>query len=466
MRKRNLIADAFFEGVSAFSEESGANGFDSRAEYSGIKNDGDLTRMICTASYTDYDIEYVYTASGAGLCSVFNFRVIFDRRTPYIKYSPYDLMFKIDENDFRTFTFGYIESPERMKRIIEALVPRLYGFLDGLDRIVRSRAVMSDVFDKFSDGVNAHFGREIFRAAESDDGGLADMLESYYTADDSFYVSKAYALFLRCDYNSAYNAMRRYKNRSGYKVRLMTFIASIQKEYEAVPPECDSTGDGVFAAKTQLGRFMLSGAIMFLPVAAVLAGLHFLVSALIYNGAIWSDAWFWLHALRYVSSALIPALAYGYFARKATLIFFKPERRKYLSALDKITANRRQSGCFSVTVYAVTAMLLISVVINANTFAAFYDRNLRLPSETSLIQSDRYDYNEVEKLVKAEGQYDRYGNYLPVEQYIIVLKNGKKYMLSYEITNDIAEKKIVPVFESKGVPVVTVKDADDLDFVP
>ena len=111
-------------------------------------------------------------------------------------------------------------------------------------------------------------------------------------------------------------------------------------------------------------------------------------------------------------------------------------------------------------------MLVVSVVITANSYAAFYDDGLRLPSETSLFSSDNYAYSDVEKLVCAEGSYNIYGMYVPGEQYIIELKNGKQYMLSYEVTGSIVKEKIIPVLEEKGVPTVTVHDADDLDFIP
>ncbi|MBQ7700436.1 MAG: hypothetical protein IJT49_08860 [Clostridia bacterium] len=467
MRKRDLIADAFFEGVSAFSEKSGARGFDSRAEYSGPRKKGDLTKMICIASYADYDIEYVYTAvGGISFCSVFSFRIIFDRSMPYVKYSPYDIMYKIDDTNFRCYTFSYIESPEKMKQVITALEPELSDLLPKLNALCQRKADMSDIFDKFSDGVNAHYGRDIFRAADADDEDFEHFIESYYVVDDAFYVSKPYAQFLRGDYNSAYNGMRRIKNKSYYQIRLMSFIASLDHRYEAVPEDCDTTGEAVFSNKTQVVRTVIAALLLLLPCAAALAGIHYLSSALIYRGALWSDAWFFLQALRYVSSSVIPAFVFSWYCRGVTLIFFKPERRKYLSALDRITVNKRRTGCLSVAAGAITAMLVISVVITANSYAAFYDDGLRLPSETSLFSSDNYAYSDVEKLVCAEGSYNIYGIYVPGEQYIIELKNGKQYILSYEVTGSIVKEKIIPVLEEKGVPTVTVHDADDIDFIP
>ena len=467
MRKRNLIADAFFEGISAFSEKSGARGFDSRAEYSGVRKKGELTRMICVASYADYDIEYVYTAmGGVSFCSVFSFRIIFDRSMPYVKYSLYDVMYKLDENNFRCYTFSYIESPEKMRQIISALEPELTGLLPKLSALSQRRADMSDIFDKFSDGVNAYYGRDIFRVSDQDDEDFEQVIESYYLVDDSFYVSKPYAQFLRGDYNSAYNGMRRIRNKSYYQVRLMSFMASLDQRYEAVPTECDTTGEAVYSNKTQILRTVITMLLLILPCAAALAGIHFLSAALVYRGALWSDAWFIINALRYVSSSVIPAFVFSWYCRGVTLIFFKRQRREYLSELDRIGINKRRTGCLSVAAGAITALIVAAVVLTSNSYAAFYNDRLRLPSDNSIISSDNYAYSDVEKLIHAEGAYNVYGMYVPGEQYIIALKNGKKYILSYEVTSSVVKDKIIPIFEEKGVPVVTVHDGEDLDFTP
>ncbi len=470
MRKRNLIADAFFNGISAFSEQSGANGFDSRAEYGGFTGKGDLTRMICTAKYADYDIEYVYTASGGlNFNSVFSFRIIFDRSMPFVKYSPYDLMYKIDENDFTCYTYGYIESPEKMTKIINALTPRLYALLDKLSALCRRKADMSDIFDKFSDSVNAYYGKDVFRISsdtpDEDYEQFERYLESYCYVDDAFYVSRPYAQFLNGDYNAAYNGMRRMKNKSYYQIRLMSFMASLNGKYEAAPEGCASTADAIYSGRAQITRLVVSALLMVIPCFAALVGIHYISSLIIYHGAIWSDAWFLLGCLGYLTSAFLPAVAAAPYTKGITLMFYGKERRRYLSELDNITFSKRQNGCVFIVICLVSAMIVFNVILASNSYAAFYDDGVRVPSET-WFNSDSYSYDDVEKLVLAEGQYSVYGKYVPSEQYILVLKNGRKYQLSYEVTNDVIKEKIIPIITSKGIPVTTVRDADDLDFVP
>ena len=455
MRKRNLIADAFFEGVSAFSEQSGARGFDSRAEYAGIKRKGELTKMICVASYTDYDIEYVYTASGGlSFCSVFSFRIIFDRSMPYVKYSPYDLMYMLDENNFKCYTYSYIESPEKMCQVIKALEPELRALLPQLEALAQRKADMSDVFDKFADGVNAYYGRDVFRGADYDSDDMERTMSSYYLVDDAFYVSKTYALFLRGDYNSAYNGMRRVKNKSYYQIRLMSFMAALDYRYPAVPEECDTTGEAVYSSKTQIIRTVVTVLLLIIPCAAALAGIHYLCAAIIYRGALWSDAWFSLNAVQYISSSVLPAFALSWYCRGITLLFYRPERRRYLSALDRITINRRRSGCLPVITGVLVAMLIFNIMLSANSYAAFYDSGVRLPSESSILSSSNYAYADVEKLVHVKDSYEIYGSVITSDQYTLVLKNGREYTLSYEVTENIIENRIIPILESKGVPVV------------
>ena len=110
-------------------------------------------------------------------------------------------------------------------------------------------------------------------------------------------------------------------------------------------------------------------------------------------------------------------------------------------------------------------MIVFNVILMANSYAAFYKDGIRMPSET-VFASDNYAYSDIEKLVLAEGRYSVYGKYVPSEQYILVMKNGRKYQLSYEVTNDVIKEKIVPILTERGVPVTTVRDADDLDFIP
>ena len=466
MRKRNLIADAFFEGISAFSEQSGATGFDSRAEYSGFLKKNELSKMICTARYADYDIEYVYTASGGiNFFSVFSFRIIFDRSLPYIKYSPYDLMYKMDEDDFSCYTYGYIETPERMRQLIAALTPKLYGLLCKLDKLSRSKADMSDIFDKFSDNVNAYYGKDIFRAADADDEDLESFMETYYATDDAFYISKPYAQFLRGDYNAAYNGMRRVRNKSFYQIRLMSFISSLDKKYDAAPGGCETTADAIYSSGAQIASLFISALLLLLPSAALLIGLHYLSSIIIYNGAIWCSAWSFLSVIGYFTSAVFPAFAFSFFARKIAFLFFG-KRRKYLTDLYNVTQSRRSTGCSFVITCGVMLMILFSLLTYVSSYAAFYNDGIRLPSENSVFGGDNYSYSDVEKLVLAEGSYDLYGRYVKNEQYIIIMKNGGKYYLSYEASANTIKEKIIPIFEEKGIPITAARDADDYDFVP
>ena len=465
MKQRNLIADAFFEGVASFSEQNGAINFDSRAEYTGRQKKKTLRKMICTASYENFDIEYAYTTRLLNACSLFSFRIIFRKSVPYVKFSPYDLMYILDERDFRCYYFSYIENPERMKAVTEHVSALVAELLPKLDRLARSRAALDNVCDKFEDSVNAYYGRNIFRIPEEEDERAASVLASYYDTDEYFYASKPYAQFLRGDYNRSYNGIRKQRYKSYYQIRLMSFMASLDERYEATDPSVDTTGDGVYAGRTQSLRFIAAAVIMYFPCAAFFMLLHYLTSFLIYRGALWADAYIPLNAIPYISVALIPALSVAWIARRLTLLPFSAKRRRYLSDLDDISRpSIRTTGCSGFLFAVIVAFSVGSIVVNANSYAAFYDDGVRLPSQTSVFSADNYAYSDVEKLVSAEGSYDVYGRFVKSERYYLVLKNGNRYFLSDEATSKIIKEKVIPILTERDVPVRRVRDAADLDF--
>lgn len=463
MKNRDLIADAFFEGVSRLSLNNGAYNFDSRAEYSGKGDSRKLTRMFCTASYEKYDIEYVYTVRGPGVFSMLTFRIIFDRNRPYIKYSPYDVTYLTDDGDFQCYYFSYIESAARMRAVTERLAVLVEKLLPRLDKLGKSKAGLDNLYDKFSDSVNSYYGRDIMRTESEEEA--ASYLYTYYNNDNAFFASRAYGAFLRGDYNAAYDSMRRMRFKSYYQIRLMSFMATLNERYEPVTKEADSTGDGTAAMKTQMLRSLAASLIMTVPAALFFIALYYIVSLIIYRGAVWADAFFFPNALPYAGICVLPALVLGRYARPLTLLPLGAERRRYLSDLDRITdVYSGRQGCATFLLGAFIVWAVVVVMISANRHAAFYDDGIRLPDEESVFSADNYAYTDVEKLVKAEGAYDIYGKYRKSKSYYIKLKNGRVFGLSSEVTSRVVESRIVPLMEEHGVPVTTVRDADDLDF--
>lgn len=462
MKQRNLIADAFFEGVAAFSERSGAVNFVSRAEYSGAGKKRALKKMFCTASYENYDIEYTYTVSLLNAYSLFGFRIIFRKSVPYVKFSPYDLMYIVDEDDYRCYYYSFIENPGRMRAVVDGVAPLIEELFPKLDRLAHNRAALDNVCDKFTDGVNAFYGRSIFRLPESEDDRNISVLQSYYDSDNYFYASKPYGQFLIGDYNRSYNGIRKQRYKSYYQIRLMSFMASLDERYEAVPRDINTTGDAVSADRTQNLRFFASALIMYFPCMLFFAALHYLTAALIYRGALWANAYLFLNVIPYISAAVIPAFALSVYARRLTLLPFGKERRRYLSDLDSICL-RRGMGCVGFLAALVTMFAVLFIIENANSYAAFYEDGVRLPSE-SVFSSDNYAYADVEKLICAEGVYDINGNFVKSERYYLALGSGKKYALSDEAPAETIRNRIIPILEKAGVPVKTVRDASDLDF--
>ena len=466
MKNRNLIADAFFECVSAFSERTGAESFDSFAERGGRDGKGALQKMVCTAGYEKFDIEYTYSVRSllaSSIVSIFDVRVIFNRRKPEIKYSLYDIMYLMDPDNFKCYHFSYIETPERMRDIFRSIEPDLETFIPRLGVIASQRSALKDIDDKFRDGVNSFFGRDVFSDGEENQSAhdlYLSALEHYYSLSDSFYESKAYALFLSGDYKKAHAAMSRYHKKTYYQVRLSSFVSDRTEEYRAAEDGCNTVGEAMALGRYQNLRVLLGTLILFVPCLLVHIGLHFVYAKLLFWGALWSTAYTFIAALSSAPFVLPFAAVLSLIFDRFTIKLLSKKKRTYLKNLEKIAPPFSKSGCAKFFVFIMLSVLIITTLLNVNSFTAFYDDGFRYKESVFDIAGTYYPYSDVKALVKVQGRYDGYGNYEKFDSYVIITKDGKPIDFLYEVSNEQIEKHLVPILLEKGVTVTEIHDID------
>ena len=467
MGKRNLIADAFFECVSSFSERTGAYSFDSEIERGGRDGKGDLEKMVCLAGYDKFDLEYTYLVRSplvSSVVSIFDVRVIFNRRKPEIKYSLYDIMYIMDPDNYRCYHFSFIETPERMKRVFESIAPDLEVFLTRLDMIAAQKPALNDIDEKFKDGVNSFFGYDVFTGEDEAAPGhdlYLSALDHYYYVSDSFYESKPYAQFLAGQYKKAYAGMCRYRRKTYYQVRLTSFLSVAPEKYEAVAESCDPLCDAVGITKYQNLRIITGALILFFPCLLLHIGAHFLYAKLIFAGAVWSTA-FTLSAAFGSAPFVLPfSVAISYIFNRFTVKLTSKKKRKYLKDLESISPPFSKSGCARFLAFILFAILILTSLINVNSYTAFYDGGFRYKTSISDISGSYYKYSDVKALVKVNGRYDQFGNYEEFTSYVIIMNNGTAVDLIYEVSAEDAEKHLVPLLREKGVPMTEVHDISE-----
>ncbi len=467
MSKRNHIADAFFDCVSAFSENTGANTFDSRVERGGKDGKGELEKMVCLAGYEKYDIEYTYFVRSplvSSIVSIFDVRVIFDRRRPEIKYSLYDVMYIMDPDNFRCYHFSFIETPERMKKIFASIESDLRVFLARLAIIASQKTALDDLEDKFKDGVNSFFGYDIFTSEDDSAPGhdlYISALEHYYALSDSFYESKAYALFLAGKYKKAYAGMCKYRKKTYYQVRLSSFISVDREKYDAVAEGCNSVYDAAEINKYQNLRIILGALILFIPLLFLHVGAHFLYAKLIFSGALWSTA-FTLPAAFGSAPFVFPfSVALSYIFNRFTIKLVSKKKRAYLKNLESVAAPFSRSGCARVLIFILLTFLILTSLLNVNSFTAFFEDGFRYKTSLTDISGVYYSYSDISELVLVKGRYDQFGKYEEFPSYVIIMKSGVAIDLIYEVTDEDAEKRLVLLLRDKGVPFTEVHDLSE-----
>ena len=473
MGKRNLIADAFFECVSSFSERTGAYTFDSRAERGGVGGKGDLTKMVCLAEYEKFDLEYTYSARSMlvpGTVSIFDIRVIFDRQRPEIKYSLYDIMYMMDPENFRCYHFAFIETPERMRAVFASIERDLEIFVSRLDIIASQKPALLDLEEKFKDGVNSFFGYDIFTSEDEEAPGhdlYLSALEHYYSLSDSFYEAKPYAQFLSGQYKKAYAGMSKYRKKTYYQVRLTSFVSvPPEKKYDAVAEGCDTVGEAVKTTGHQNLRVILGALILFIPLLGLHVGAHFLYAKILFSRAVWSTAYTLSAAFGTAPFVLPFAVALSYIFSRFTIKLFSKKKRAYLNNLENISPPFSRSGCARFIIFILLTALIILSLLNVNSYTAFYEDGFRFKVSVTDISGSYYSYSDIREFVKLKGEYDDNGNYNEYVSYVIVMKNGTQIYLQYEVPREAVEEKIVPILESKGVPMIEVHDRSDIRSSP
>ncbi len=473
MGKRNLIADAFFECVSSFSERTGAYTFDSRAERGGAGGKGDLTKMVCLAEYEKFDMEYTYSARSMlvpGTVSIFDIRVIFDRQRPEIKYSLYDIMYLMDPDNFKCYHFSFIETPERMRAVFSSIEADLEVFLSRLDVIASQKPALLDLEDKFKDGVNSFFGYDIFTSEDEDAPGhdlYVSALEHYYSLSDSFYESKPYAQFLAGQYKKAYSGMAGYRKKTYYQVRLTSFLSiAPDKKYEAVAEGCDTVCEAVRATGHQNLRVLLGALILLIPLLALHIGAHFLYAEILFFRAEWSTAYTLSAAFGTAPFVLPFAVTLSYIFNRFTIKLFSKKKRAYLNSLESISPPFSRSGCARFIIFILLASLIILSLLNVNSYTAFYDDGFKFKTSMTDISGTFYSYSDVRELVRVKGEYDDNGNYKEYAYYVIVMNNGTQIYLQTEVSAEIIETKIIPILKSKGVAMSEVHDVSEIRTAP
>ena len=154
-------------------------------------------------------------------------------------------------------------------------------------------------------------------------------------------------------------------------------------------------------------------------------------------------------------------MAISYIFNRFTIKLVSKKKRAYLKNLESVAVPFSRSGCARLLIFILLTLLILTSLLNVNSYTAFYEDGFRYKTAMTDISGTYYSYSDVAELVKVRGRYDYLGHYEEYPSYVIIMKNGYAIDLLYEISPDNAEKHLVPLMREKGVPVTEVHDLSE-----
>lgn len=464
--QRNIIADSFFECVSAFTRRTGAADLDSKAEYVSGKREKGLMRMTCRADYGKFIIVFSYTAVASapgGVPSVLDISVILEPHNPWYVYSLYELMYLLEPDNFRCFRFSNIETPDRMKKCFSSIEGDLERYLPRFAAIASESGALENARAKLIDGVRNYCGYNAFEQLGDKHSDAEYAIERYYNVYHIRFDSEYYAAFLRGDYNKALKLYGKAKNKTFYEVRLISFMQSLaatNMRYSPVEEGCDPLNEGLKTVNLRSGFALLLGTALalWIPMSLLCIGVYYLAALLIYNGALYSEAYEFTSALMTCSVALLPALVCSFYMYRAGIYLMPKKKREKYAAFDRLN-SRRSNGCVGFVNIAAAGLALYYIFTFANVSTAYYDGYFRYCTSPNSSGAQSVPYSDIDCVVHSQGEYDVYGKWVEYEAYYIMLNNRDSYAVSASVGVDKFEEKVLPLLESRGIKVVEVKDA-------
>lgn len=460
--KRDAIADAFFNSVSAFSEAAGAIGFRSELLYDKNKApDG----MVCVADHRDFKLEYTYTVSAAYLRapSVFNIRVIFDYVAEPVKYPLYDIMYLLDPGNFKCYRFSYIESPETFVKCFDSIKDDLSTFIPRLSKIAADSKAREDIEEKFFERIKTFLHRDLrvhpLSGEEAED--RAEQIETFLLWSDARFDTVAYADYLSGRYTASIKKYRRFKNKSLYEMRLLSYMEGLEdgKPSGAVAPECNTVGEAASAGAggVEYLQFVIGWLILIIPSCLAALGVYYLFSLAFAAGGLYATQYSLNSALFSIVTGLLCSVTFSPYVGSLGLFFLKKKKREIAKKFNG-AAKLKKSGCFSIFTKLILALAIVITFAYAGSGIVFNESGMRVRDHGFQFEGRYIAYSDVEYAATYEGVYDIYGEWVEGGSLAISLTNGSYIDLGYSVTEKQIEEKIIPILEAAGIEIRHIRD--------
>ncbi len=231
------------------------------------------------------DIYYIENLKGGSVQQVIWLSFFFDRE-PSITFSVYDILSVTDPENFKRYTYSYVDSCELLKNCFSEIQALLEALLPKLSAISENGVEKNKLIDKQKQKINAYFGDNIIEASQilndSADKILSLMFYNFFQYQIDIYLLGSPALFFKGKEEKALKALRKAKYRSLYEDNLLTYLENggkapqLSEASEAASSEKGTSRQGT-DAKGSL-KLLLYTLLFALPITIFMSAIFLIIT--------------------------------------------------------------------------------------------------------------------------------------------------------------------------------------------
>lgn len=455
------------EFVKKFNElcESFANTTNGRLTMIPIMNRKMLTEVVGRVDYDNYSVDFVYSITlGSSVAkSVLSLNVRLDREK-LIAFSIYDIMYLLDKNDFSCYLFPYISNIDKLVECFDILASLLNKHSARLNEIASDPIQTQNAYNNLKKSIGNALQLNIDELLSKERGEDLFKLHYgfYYTNFIQRFSGASYNYFLEGNYEKAIKIYSYKVGRVSYEERMLEYMVSCSQPYPQQEPNTLNDASRIIGKYNSFLSMSVCSIVMTLVFSIPLIILYLLLINLGYNGCVYTSA----ADLYSFSTIISPAVLLGVASTNIVLrrmSFYAPkkyrkQKREYDNIINTKNDINRIKTFFNIAfVISVLTLLLLSKV-----GIAFYNDGFTIKTSLFSVNSEYYNYDEIETFYIVEGYNDEKGNFIEAKDALIKTTRGEDIAFGYLGNYKTAEKDVIPILEKNGVDIQKVKTTDEI----
>lgn len=423
---------------------------------------------VATLSFDGFKIDVTFIESGRNAYAQqtiwLSFVLDSDETLPF---SVYDILAFCEPENFNCYTYTYVDSVELMREcfgeineLLERIVPHLSAILT--NGIEKNRLIQSQ-----RDCINKYFGDSVIEQSQML-GGKADnilnmMMRNFYDAQIESAVVGAQSYFYNGKEDKALKKLARSKCRSQYQENLLQYIrdgGKASKPTETLQKASAEKGarrhgETLFGAV----KIFLLGLLIDIPVSAVLIGIFFIVSKILFHNAVlYMGFWENIFMMPFFGSLVSMCIS---------LNITKNRRKKNKKNGDKTIQDVKTPKAVDTLLKYLTiigeTLALIGCISSIYSTAVFYEDRVGYATSDFPFSHAECKYESVDSVAIVEGYYQ--GDKFVRSPYVAIVTESGAVIDLYNATMLSADdfSKHTDFLEEKGIEITEVKTIEELE---